>query len=53
LNCGSIENGARAAQSAVREPTNGDGYDALVVAHSRALTAVSRDIAEAIRSTRQ
>ena len=39
--------------SAVREPTNGDGYDALVSAHSRALSTVSRDIAEAIRSTRK
>jgi uncharacterized lipoprotein YmbA len=40
-------------RSVVREPTNGNGYDALVAAHSRALTAVSRDIAEAIRSARQ
>lgn len=46
---GAVKNG----RSAVREPTNGDGYNALVAAHSRALTAVSRDIAEAIRSARQ
>ncbi len=46
---GAVKNG----RSAVREPTNGNSYDALVAAHSRALTAVSRDIAEAIRSARQ
>ena len=46
---GAVKNG----RSAVREPTKGDGYDALVAAYSRALTAVSRDIAEAIRSARQ
>ena len=40
-------------RSVVREPTSGDGYDVLVSAHSRAPTAVSRDIAEAIRSTRE
>jgi len=44
---------AKNGRSAVREPTNGNSYDALVAAYSRALTAVSRDIAEAIRSTRQ
>ena len=43
---GVVKNG----RSAVREPTNGNGYDALVAAYSRALTAVSRDIAEAIRA---
>ena len=37
-------------RSVVREPTNSEGYDALVAAYSRALTAVSRDIAEAIRA---
>jgi uncharacterized lipoprotein YmbA len=31
----------------------GNSYDAMVAAYSRALTAVSRNIAEAIRSTRQ
>ena len=40
-------------RSVVREPTGGDGYDALVAAYSRALNAVSRDIAEVIRSTRE
>jgi uncharacterized protein len=43
----------KSGRSAVREPTNGSSYDALVAAYSRALTAVSRDIAGAIRSTRQ
>ncbi|MGH8744841.1 MAG: PqiC family protein [Burkholderiales bacterium] len=37
-------------RSVVREATGGDGYDALVAAHGRALAAVSRDIAEAIRA---
>lgn len=40
-------------RSAVREPMTGNSYDAMVAAYSRALTAVSRNIAEAIRSTRQ
>jgi uncharacterized lipoprotein YmbA len=40
---------AKAGQSTVREPAGGPGYDALVAAHSRALAAVSRDIAAAIR----
>jgi uncharacterized lipoprotein YmbA len=39
----------RAGRSTVREPAAG-GYAALVAAHSRALAAVSRDIAEAIRT---
>lgn len=43
---------AKAGQSSVREPAGGPGYDALVAAHSRALAAVSRDIAAAIRATR-
>ena len=42
----------KAGQSSVREPAGGPGYDALVAAHSRALAAVSRDIAAAIRATR-
>ena len=37
-------------RSVVREPIGGDGYDGLVAAHSRALAALSRQIAEAIRS---
>jgi uncharacterized lipoprotein YmbA len=43
---------ARAGQSSVREPAGGPGYDALVAAHGRALAAVSRDIAAAIRTAR-
>jgi uncharacterized protein len=35
----------------VREPTASSGYDALVAAHSRALSALSSDIANAIRSS--
>ena len=42
----------RAGHSSVREPAGGPGYDALVAAHSRALTAVGRDIATAIRAAR-
>jgi uncharacterized protein len=39
----------KTGRAVVREATGGDkGYDALVAAHSRALTAVSRDIAAAI-----
>jgi uncharacterized protein len=37
-------------RSLVREPVGGEGYDALADAHSRALAALSRQIAEAIRS---
>ncbi|QOT77507.1 PqiC family protein [Cupriavidus basilensis] len=37
-------------RSDVREPAGAAGYDALVDAHSRALAAVSRDIAGAIRA---
>jgi uncharacterized lipoprotein YmbA len=37
-------------RSVVRERTTAPGYDALVAAHSRALAAVSRDIAAAIRA---
>jgi uncharacterized lipoprotein YmbA len=39
----------RRGRSLVRESIEGDGYDALVAAHSRALAKVSRDLAEAIR----
>jgi uncharacterized lipoprotein YmbA len=38
-------------RTVVREPIASGGYDALVAAHSRALSALSRDIATAIRST--
>jgi uncharacterized lipoprotein YmbA len=37
-------------RSIVREPTGSAGYDALVAAHSRALAAVSAEIATAIRA---
>jgi len=46
---GAVKNG----RSVAHEATKGDSYDALVAAYSRALMSVSRDIAEAIRSTRQ
>jgi uncharacterized lipoprotein YmbA len=50
----SIRRGAggelRTGSSVVRESVGAAGYDALVAAHSRALAAVSRDIAEALRS---
>jgi uncharacterized protein len=36
-----------------QEPVSGPGYEALVAAHARALADVSRDIAEAIRGSRQ
>ena len=36
--------------SLVSEPATGPNYDALAAAHARALAAVSRDIAQAIRS---
>jgi hypothetical protein len=32
------------------EPVQGQGYEALIAAHDRALAAVSRDIASAIRT---
>lgn len=40
----------KTGRSLVREATGGDGYEALVSAHSRALAALSRDIAKAIQS---
>ena len=42
---------AQPGRSGVREATGGPGYDALVAAHSRALDAVGRDIAAAVRAT--
>jgi uncharacterized protein len=41
----------RVGQSRVRQPAAGGGYGALVVAHGRALDAVSRDIGRAVRET--
>jgi len=40
----------KTGRSVARESTNGDGYDAIVAAHGRALATVSREIAESIRS---
>jgi uncharacterized protein len=37
-------------RTAMREPTQGHGYDALAAAHSRALGRLSQDIADAIRA---
>jgi uncharacterized lipoprotein YmbA len=37
-------------RSVVSEPAKGSGYDALVAAHSRALGALSRDLAAAVRA---
>jgi uncharacterized lipoprotein YmbA len=42
---------AVSGRTVVHEPANAPGYDALVDAHSRALAAVSRDIASAILLT--
>jgi hypothetical protein len=33
----------------IREPVTGNGYDALMAAHGRALAAVSREIAETVK----
>jgi len=41
----------RSGQTSVREAAGAAGYDALVAAHGRALAAVSRDIAAAVRAT--
>jgi uncharacterized lipoprotein YmbA len=41
---------SRNGRSTVRETAGGAGYEALVSAHSRALAAVSRDIANALRA---
>ncbi len=39
----------RNGRSLVHEPAGGTGYDALIAAHSRALAAISGDIAHALR----
>ena len=47
-----VPNGqTRTGRSLVRESAAGEGYDALVEAHNRALARVSHDIAEAVRVT--
>ena len=40
---------SKTGRTTVQQPVGGKGYDALVAAHSGALAAISRDIAEAIR----
>ena len=40
---------SKTGRSTVQQPIAGKGYDSLVAAHSGALAAISRDIAEAIR----
>jgi hypothetical protein len=42
----------KSGRSTVREAATGAGYDSVVAAHGRALAAVSRDIAAAIRASR-
>jgi uncharacterized lipoprotein YmbA len=42
----------RSGRSVMREAADGAGYDSVVAAHGRALAAVSRDIAAAIRAAR-
>lgn len=42
---------ARTGHAVVREPVQGRSYDALVAAHSRALAALSHDIAQSVRAT--
>jgi uncharacterized lipoprotein YmbA len=37
-------------RSIVREPIAGEGYDAVVAAYGRALAALSRDLAQAVRT---
>ena len=46
----SSDGAVRTGQSLARESSTGMSYDAVVAAHSRALAAISREIAEAIRS---
>jgi hypothetical protein len=46
-----IRNGkTRSGRTVAREPVQGDGFQALAAAHSRALAKVSIDIAAAIRT---
>ena len=41
---------AKTGRTKVREPTKGEGYDALTAAHSRAVGQLSRDIADALEA---
>ena len=43
----------RSGRSVVREATGGAAYEALAAAHSRALTAVSREIAASVQAARE
>jgi uncharacterized protein len=43
----------RSGRTVAREPVQGDGFQALAAAHSRALATVSSDIADAIRTLAQ
>ena len=40
----------RSGRTVAREPVQGDGFDALAAAHSRAIAKISGDIAAAIRA---
>ncbi|UHD17268.1 PqiC family protein [Thiocapsa bogorovii] len=40
----------QSGRTSVREPVSDTGYEALAAAHSRALTTLSRDIADALRT---
>jgi len=41
---------SRTGRTTVREPAPGAGYEALAAAHSRAISRLSRDIADAVRA---
>ena len=45
--------GTRSGHTVARETVQGDGFEALAAAHSRALATVSGDIAGAIRAEAQ
>lgn len=47
-----VKGAPKSGRTVAREAAGGAGYDAVVAAHGRALAAVSRDIAAAIRAAR-
>jgi hypothetical protein len=47
--CGAGYAAPVSGRTTLREPVQGEGYDALAAAHSRALAGLSQDIAAAIR----
>jgi len=47
---GSDENALLTKVSIIREPSGGEGYDKLIAAQNRALQALSREIADAVKS---